>query len=72
MIEEQEEFVRWWRETVSVNHGAGRGNKKNADLRSFSKADAEELTGITQQQVSKWAKKLQKVEAYRALLEARP
>lgn len=66
-IEEQVEFVRWWRETVSVNHGAGRG-KKNADLGCFSLSDAEALTNITQQQVSKWAKKLAKPEQYRVYL----
>lgn len=53
-IEEQEEFVRWWDESVGVNHGAGRGNKNNADLSSFSKDDAESLTGISQQQISRW------------------
>ena len=53
----QAEFVQWWRENVSVNHGAGRG-KKIADRGSFSVDQAEALTGITQQQVSKWAKRL--------------
>jgi phage N-6-adenine-methyltransferase len=67
-IEEQVEFVRWWRETVSVNHGAGRGNKKSDDPRSFSCDDAEDLTGISHQQVSKWGKKLQKRDSYRAQL----
>ena len=57
-IEEQTEFVRWWKETVSVRHGENRYSIDNADLRSLSKADAEELTRITQQQVSRWRKKL--------------
>lgn len=69
-IEEQEEFVRWWRENVSVRHGLNRHSVENADRRSLAMSvdDAESLTGITQQQVSKWAKKLQKRDAYRAQL----
>lgn len=65
-LEEQAEFVRWWDERVGVNHGAGRGNKNNADPRCFSRSDAEALTGITQQQVSKWRKALRDWDAYRA------
>lgn len=64
-IEQQREFVAWWEKTVSVSHGAGRGNKKNADRGSFSAAEAEESTGISQQQVSKWRKKLSNPDAYR-------
>ena len=66
-IEQQAEFVQWWRENVSVNHGAGRG-KKIADRGSFSVDQAEALTGITQQQVSKWAKRLKDREKYRRQL----
>jgi hypothetical protein len=66
-IEDQREFVRWWRETVSVNHGAGRG-KKNADPGSFSADVASEWTGISQQQVSRWRKRLDDPERYRAKL----
>jgi hypothetical protein len=47
-------FNRWWRENVSIGHG-----RKNADPRSLNVVDAEEITGIAQQQVSKWAKRLQ-------------
>lgn len=64
-IEEQIEFVQWWRDAVSVRHAAG--SEKNAERRStLSKDDAEELTGISQQQVSKWAKRLKDPEKYRA------
>lgn len=67
-IEDQTEFVRWWRETVSVRHGAGRGNKKVTDPGCFSVDDAEDLTGITKQQVSKWAKALKDRDKYRVRL----
>lgn len=62
----QAEFVRWWKETVTPNRDR-RTESENAERR-FQKDDAESLTGITQQQVSKWAKKLQKPEQYRAQL----
>lgn len=54
--------IRWWDERVSVRHGPGGTDRaKNADLRSLvSKDAAESDTGISQQQVSKWNKKLQK------------
>lgn len=67
-IEQQAEFVRWWGETVTVRHG---GDTKNADRRScLSKSDAEAITGITQQQVSKWRKATDEAnrEKYRAQL----
>lgn len=62
-MDEQEEFVRWWKENVRK---AGQGN--NAGPRYLSVADAEEKTGITQQQVSKWKARLADREAYRAAL----
>lgn len=64
-IEEQIEFVRWWRQKVT----RGRPKKKNADLNSFlSLADAEDLTGISQVQVARWAKRLKDVPKYREQL----
>ena len=60
--------MRWWKETVSVRHGENRYSIDNADLRSLSKADAEELTRITQQQVSRWRKKLVDASKYEAEL----
>lgn len=66
-IEEQAEFVAWWREKVSVSHGAGRG-KKGAVRGAFSLPDAESLTGITHQQVSRWAKALGDRDKYREKL----
>lgn len=67
-LDEQEEFVRWWAETVGVRHGLNRHSVENADRGSLEKDDAEALTGISQQQVSRWRKKLQKREEYRAAL----
>lgn len=70
-LEEQTEFVRWWKETVTPGKG---GDRKSDEAKSktqngvFDRSAAESLTGITQQQVSKWAKKLQKPEQYRAQL----
>jgi hypothetical protein len=56
-LEEQTEFVRWWKETVTPGKGWGEGKSQNAERR-FKKDDAESLTGITQQQVSRWRKAL--------------
>jgi phage N-6-adenine-methyltransferase len=66
-IEEQIEFVQWWKEHVGSNHGGDRS--KNADRDScFSCEKAEELTGITQPQVAKWKKRLADRVKYRATL----
>jgi len=68
-LEDQAEFVRWWGEHVSIRESPGRGgNKSNADRGSISRSDAEQLTGITQQQVSQWRHRLRAPEAYRAAL----
>jgi hypothetical protein len=56
-VEQIVEFVRWWTETVGANHGAGRWNK-NAGLGSLSAEEAERLTGISNQQVSRWRKRI--------------
>ena len=52
-IEEQTEFVRWWKETVTVRHG---GDRSSPQIAGLAMKDAEELTGISQQQVSRWRK----------------
>jgi len=50
-IEQQAEFVRWWRETVQR---AGQPEKNSpGSARILSLEAAEEHTGITHQQVSK-------------------
>jgi phage N-6-adenine-methyltransferase len=63
-IEDQKEFIRWWGDNVTVHHGAGRG-KKSRDRRTFSMADAEVQTGITNQQVSRWRTRLTDEFKYR-------
>jgi hypothetical protein len=70
-IEEQAEFVEWWREHVVR---AGNPSKKSrklirAELGELNMDKAEELTGITHQQVSKWMKRLSKRPEYRAAAE---
>jgi hypothetical protein len=63
-IEEQTEFVRWWDEGVGVRHGLNHHSIDNADPGSLSKSDAEDLTGISQQQVSRWRKRLKDAKKY--------
>ena len=69
-IGEQAEFVRWWQQHVTVNKGGDRKSKdqipRSADL--IAMVDAEKQTGIKNQLVSKWAKRLQDIPKYRALL----
>ena len=62
-IEEQEEFVRWWRDNVR-----GKGKKSNSTDPRYFQEKAEELTGIKHQQVSKWSKRLTDKPKYRETL----
>lgn len=69
-IEQQREFVRWWEE-----HVKSRGNPEkkgdeliSAERRLLNAPQAEELTGIRHQTVSKWRKSLSKEDAYRERL----
>jgi phage N-6-adenine-methyltransferase len=61
MVREQKQFVAWWTATVGVRKSAG-GQKLtvyNADQRStLSVEKAEAKTKISQQQVSRWKKQL--------------
>ena len=67
MIEDQTKCVRWWDENVTPNKGGDRhrGEKRGSAL---FVSEAQELTGITQQQVSKWRRRLKDPEKYRAML----
>lgn len=69
-MEDQTEFVRWWDETVGVRQSPGGSDRaSNADRRSMlSRESAEKLTGITQQQVSRWRRRLKEPEKYREML----
>lgn len=62
-IEQQAEFVQWWRETVTPNRAPDRNNRT-----VISRDEAEELTGITAMQVSRWAKRLTNREQYKEFL----
>jgi phage N-6-adenine-methyltransferase len=66
-LDDQEDFVNWWRANVSPNKGGDRqsGEKRGSAL---FVSEATELTGITQQQVSKWVKRLAKRDDYRGAL----
>jgi phage N-6-adenine-methyltransferase len=67
-IEDQAEFVRWWRATVRGDGRPGNGPRSATVL---SCEDAEKLTGITKQQVSRWGVALKDREAYRIKLYGR-
>jgi len=68
-VEQIREFVGWWGDAVTVRQSPGRaGNKSNSELNSFSVDDAQELTGISQVQVSRWRSKLKDEEAYKETL----
>ncbi len=63
-LDDQEEFVQWWTDNV---RRAG-NQTKNAGLGFLTVDEAEVDTGITQQQVSKWKKKLSDRPKYKAAL----
>jgi phage N-6-adenine-methyltransferase len=63
-IDEQQDFVRWWNENVSIGHGLGRN--KIADPAILSASKATELSGIRVDTVSRWAKKLSDEVKYRS------
>jgi len=56
LIEEQKQFVAWWRETVTPRKGGDRKSKNQKPRSAFliSTTEAEKKTKIKQQQVSKW------------------
>lgn len=67
-IEDQIEFVRWWRENVSVHHGGDRRPDQVRRSANLNKEQAAEATGISFQTVSRWAKRLKDVPKYREAL----
>jgi hypothetical protein len=66
-IEDQEEFVRWWNENVR-RAGNSALHPINADRSFLTREDAEASTGIRQQQVSRWRKRLADKPKYRERL----
>jgi len=68
-IQDQTEFVAWWRRHVSPGESIGRkGHKSSVGPRSIPLARAEHSSGITHQQVSKWRARLKEPEKYAQLL----
>lgn len=63
-IEDQEEFECWWTTKVRRKGGEGGVQCDNAES-ALSVEQAENLTGISQQQVSRWRKHLQDKPKYR-------
>lgn len=62
-IDEQRELVGWWDEHV---RGKGRpAPENNAERALIKMSDAEDRSGFSQQQVSKWRKALSDAEKYR-------
>ena len=59
-IEEQEEFVTWWGEKVR-----DKGERANVADHGHFVAEAERLTGITKQLVSRWRTRLKNTAKYR-------
>ena len=62
-LEDQAEFVRWWQEKV---RGPGKTNSRRPGI--IDAPRAEELSGITFQQVSKWRARLKEPDKYREML----
>ena len=63
---DQTEFVRWWDEAVAPNRHS---HAPDRSLRAATSVDqAEEQTGITKQQVSKWRRRFKEPEKYAAML----
>jgi hypothetical protein len=70
MLDFQGKFVAWWREKVSVRHGMNRHNVESPVRGTLSLAKAEKLTGISNQQVSRWSTRLEDEDGYRHALIA--
>jgi hypothetical protein len=64
-ITQQQEFVAWWKETVSPGHGGDRSKSRVPG--TCSVAEAEKRTKILKQQVSRWKTGLARPD-YRARL----
>jgi len=74
-IDQQRTFVGFWDAGPGKRHGPGGSSSedkaKNADRRSLlSVAEVEKQTGIKQQQVSKWRRRLAHPDKYREMLYA--
>jgi phage N-6-adenine-methyltransferase len=69
-VSDQRCLVEWWGEHVSVRESPGRsGHKSSLDRGTISLENAEDISGIANQKVSKWRKALNgDLDEYRYLL----
>lgn len=68
-MEDQRAFIAWWGMHVSIRESPGRaGVKSCADHGTIPIGQAETMSGITHQQVSRWRRWLEEPEKYRAAL----
>lgn len=68
-IADQKDFVAWWKGNVQRAGGDRQSKKqKRGSALMLVVEDAESLSGITQQKVSKWGKRLANEDAYRGFL----
>ena len=68
-IQDQRKFVGWWQATVTPGQSPGRGgNKSSADRGTIPMRKAEQLSGITNQQVARWRQRLRDPESYKRRL----
>lgn len=67
-LEQQKEFVQWWADAIGRNHGGKRRGNQVPRSAHLNREQAEELTGITHQQVSKWNRRLADIPKYREQL----
>lgn len=67
MIEHQTKVVSWWSEKVTGNR-YNINPPENADRGFLSVDQAEHLTGLAQQKISKWRQRLADIDAYQEFL----
>jgi hypothetical protein len=67
-LDDQEEFVQWWRRAVLRKGGNERSFPADISVTAISAEKAYNETGISALQVCRWAKRLANREAYRAAL----
>jgi len=68
-IEDQRAFVAWWARTVTPGQSVGRGGRKSsADRGTIPMREAEALSGISNQQVSRWRQRLRNIPDYKRSL----
>lgn len=67
-LEDQTEFVGWWDKTLTPNKGGDRVSKNQKLRPALLVEDAEDVTSISHQQVSKWRRRLKDAVKYREML----